>query len=373
MFFYQMVEKTRYRQFLYFLHRRKIHGIMPTGKSCSIDDPTFDITKGDVVHPCVRYFDEPFEGHRWWMVYTPLYGGNDSLENPRLCYADAKQGEAPTTWHYYCTIKERPISGYNSDPTLHYEDNRLFVFWRECNTPSTKSLGCKYATWGCFVKNKIVTYLPTAYLVEDNNNYKANGDFDRELSPTMIYKDGSYYAYAIHATITPKFIFHLPNIITSFIYHHNLFAIIKALGIYNEKKSHGIAIWKGSNIEAGNFKYKKTTNFKLSNRLYQPWHMDLFKTQTTIDSPLYAVVQTNVEFADICLAHCENGEDFSFYSKPLLTSDSIGMSGLYKPTALVVNNIFYLYYTVRDKKDNCLNKLFLTSMSWQELLEKLKS
>ena len=111
-----------------------------------------------LVHPCVRYIPEGFEGHQWWMVYTPYYGKTDGMENPRLCYADAEKGKVPTTWNFYCIIKDKPEKGYNSDPTLIFHNHKLYVFWREVETMRVKNLGYKKATFGCYVKNKEVTY-----------------------------------------------------------------------------------------------------------------------------------------------------------------------------------------------------------------------
>ena len=82
---------------------------------------------------------------------------------------------------------------------------------------------------------------------------------------------------------------------------------------------------------------------------------------------MYAVVQTSMKFADICLAWSDDGENFVFYRRPLLTCTTPGLEGLYKPTAIVSGKQFYLYYTVRDKQDCHLNRLYVASINWQEL------
>lgn len=132
---------TKYKNFLFQIHGRPIKGILSKGVPCTMEDPTPDKTYGDVVHPCVRYIPEGFEGHQWWMVYTPYYGKTDGMENPRLCYADAKEGEVPTTWKFYCIIKDKPEKGNNSDPTLIFHCNKLYVFWRENETDHAKDFG----------------------------------------------------------------------------------------------------------------------------------------------------------------------------------------------------------------------------------------
>ncbi len=62
---------TRYKNFLFRIHGRPIKGILSKGIPCTMEDPTPNETHGDIVHPCIRYIPEGFEGHQWWMVYTP--------------------------------------------------------------------------------------------------------------------------------------------------------------------------------------------------------------------------------------------------------------------------------------------------------------
>ena len=45
---------------------------------------------------------------------------------------------------------------------------------------------------------------------------------------------------------------------------------------------------------------------------------------------------------------------------------------MYKPTAGVVDSRFFLYYTAQDVDDRALNKLYLITMDFNELLKKLQ-
>ena len=67
---------------------------------------------------------------------------------------------------------------------------------------------------------------------------------------------------------------------------------------------------------------------------------------------LFAVVLTNKKHGDICLARSDDGRHFHLYKKPLITDGSFGMNGLYKPSAVVVNGIFMLFYTYLDRGDH---------------------
>ena len=84
----------------------------------------------------------------------------------------------------------------------------------------------------------------------------------------------------------------LPSVVKRIV---NIF--IKAfdvLGIWSQQKSYGIAIWR-SNSLFEQFTYERTVLFLNKNRLYRPWHLDLFD----YNDKRYAIVQTNQCNADV--------------------------------------------------------------------------
>lgn len=350
-----------YRRVLYRLCRRPETGVLSSWSPCQVEDPNAEQTFGDVIHPCVRFVEGGFEGHRWWMVYTPLYGGNAKMENPRLCYSDAAGEEVPTNWIYYCTVKDQPEIGYNSDPTLLFEGGRLFVYWRENYTPSTRSLGMSRATFGCYVENRQVHYLSEAQLLELNRNR------DKEISPTFLSFRGTPRAYAVHSRFCSKMMYHLPAVLSRCVYR--FLDYTEKLGFYSRFRCRGVSIWEGDSFEKA-FRYLKTVRFQGVNLLYQPWHMDLFFSPDNKPG-LYAVIQTSIHQPDICLAKSEDGERFRLYPLPLITEKTIGMTGLYKPSGVIVNNMFYLYFTACDNDNPRLNRLFVATIDWKDLLNRI--
>ena len=101
--------------------------------------------------------------------------------------------------------------------------------------------------------------------------------------------------------------------------------------------------------------------------------MDLFVApDKTGTRRLYAIVLTNDYEGDICLARSDDGERFRFFRKPLLTPQTVGANGIYKPTAIVADGVFHLFYTVRSPTDRRLNRLYVTSERWSDLLGRLK-
>ena len=350
------LKKIKYKVF-----GRSSEGLMAPGDLCHVEDPTFEQTHGDVLHPCVRFVEDGFEGHTWWMLYTPCYD-TPALENPVLCYADGPGNKPPKDWQYYCAIVGSPETGYNSDPTLSFCDGKCFVHWREYHTPRAHELGCCEATFGGVVENRTVRFHEVPQLMESAESQ------DREISPTFISLDGSSRAYAVHIRLREKAKSPLPGIqrlfgkIPAFLHRH---------GFFLRKRCRGVAIWNGPSL-TGQFTYSKTISFKNVSWLYDPWHMDLFVAPDKAGTrSLYAIVLTKNYEGDICLAKGDDGERFRFFRKPLLTPQTVGSNGIYKPTAVVADGVFHLFYTVRSPTDRRLNRLYVTSERWSDLLDRL--
>lgn len=355
----------KYRNFWGTIHGIPSTGTMQRGILCHIEDPTGESTYGDVVHPCVRYIEEGFEGHRWWMIYTPYYASNEKLENPRLCYSDAADGEPPVKWSFYCQIAETPETGYNSDPTMLFHNGQLYIFWRECFTSRTDLYGCHMLTIGCKIRKKHITYFTKPLMMEKSLTT------DREVSPNIIARNNIFRAYAIHIDWNPDYIYHIPNFIASKLYKYKLIYLMDSIGISHMNESHGVAIWDSKSLDQ-DFRYVCTIPFGNSSKLYQPWHMDIFIDSLT-QTGIYAVVLSRLRHGSICLARSEDGEKFYFFNKPLMTSKTAGLIGLYKPTAVQAENNLYLFYTAVDKQDDNLHQLFVTYTNWKKLMTKMDS
>lgn len=330
---------------------RSEYGIMSPGVLCAHTPFEEVINHGDVVHPCVRYIPEGYLGHKWWMVYTPYYASNDKTENPILCYGENETDEPPTHWIVKYQVQGQPLKGYNSDPTLIYDNGKLYVMWRENLTERCDKSGFVRATFGA--------------VVEDVSIGKVFGplvgtkDFeeDAEVSPTFIKTStGNYRCYAMHLRFHSPFISSLngmpKRIVTT------IADVLDLLGIWSQQKGYGMAQWSCDKID-GRYRLERTVKFTNCNRLYRPWHMDLFE----YNDKLYAIVQSNQCNADICLAESIDGIHFRMFTKPLMTNKTCGKAGIYKPTGDVINNQFFLYYTAQNPSDRKLNLMYLTSVT----------
>ena len=348
-----------YRSVQYAVCGRDKYGVMKPGQPCHIEPFKQEVNHGDVVHPCVRYIPEGYEGHCWWLVYTPYYGADASMENPILCYAESNEPIPPTDWKVYSEVKGKPENGYNSDPVLLYSKGQLYVFWREYGTEGCKKNGQEVGTFGGIVRDgKIVDEFGPVVWSDD-------AEIDPEVSPTLIKKGDGYLCLAMHLKFHSKWLKSRNDGVRLFV--RKFLSFTDMLGLGGEQKCYGIARWTSDEITKP-FSYQRTGKFANCNTLYRPWHMDFFEYA----GKMYAIVQTNQCNADLCLAVSADNEHFSFFKKPLITNATIGKLGIYKPTAGVVDGQFFLYYTAQDADNRCLNKMYIAEMSIEELLRILK-
>lgn len=102
-----------------------------------VPTPYWDGTDDDwsnhqATHPSVVQFDEPWNGYKYWMAFTPYPHNNELQENP--CVAVSNDGikwESPL--FLVNPIYDTPSGGYNSDTHIFYNSStdRVEVWWRE--------------------------------------------------------------------------------------------------------------------------------------------------------------------------------------------------------------------------------------------------
>lgn len=91
------------------------------------------------IHPKVLYFEQGWNGHRFWMAYTPYPQGNTDAENPCLAVSDdGANWECPAG--VTNPIAPTPPTGYNSDTHLMYNsaDNSLECWCRGFDRETNK-------------------------------------------------------------------------------------------------------------------------------------------------------------------------------------------------------------------------------------------
>ena len=351
---------AQYRKLQYFVCKRFHYGLMSPGTACTHTPYQDEINHGDVVNPCVRYIPDGYLGHKWWMVYTPYYSANDKTENPILCYGANEPELPPTHWIVAYQVQGQPEKGYNSDPTLIYDAGKLYVMWRENLTTRCDAYVFARATFCAMVQGNGIGEIHGPLVGT------TDAEVDPETSPGFIKEgDGKYRCLATHITFHSKTIKKLPIGIKRII--DPILLCVDLLGIWSQQKAHGIAQWSCNSID-GIYTLDRTVKFQNKNALYRPWHIDFFEW----NQKLYAIVQSNQCNADICLAESTDRIHFRLFKKPLMTNETCRKIGLYKPTAGVVDGLFFLYYTAQDLDNRKLNKLYLTTMDFNTLLMSLQ-
>jgi hypothetical protein len=243
-------------------------------------------------------------------------------------------------------VQETPETGFNSDPVIFHEAGKLWVFWREKETPMCHRLNIVSATVGVFTSDGSTFSIPGVFLTNNDP------DVDTELCPILLKIEGKYCFYASHYQFKPV------------------------------RKGLGIAIWEGSSLENPDFRYKETRKIKniytcdkykqlrIGNRLFfipKPlkhdiWHFDLFE----YSNKLYMI--SVAEWGDnIMLGVSEDFKHFRTNHKPLVNTHYSRQKYFYKPTGIVQDGMLHLFYTAKDESDHNRNIMFHAEINFQKI------
>ncbi|MEK3910892.1 hypothetical protein [Paenibacillus sp. FSL H7-0331] len=112
-------------KYQHMLYKGRVHQPIP------VVVPTYD-QSGQCVHPSVLYFPQAWEGHRYWMAFTPYPDGNDQLENPSVVVSDnGIHWTVPTGLSNPVVPSPGTTADYLSDPHLFVHDKQMYMIYRE--------------------------------------------------------------------------------------------------------------------------------------------------------------------------------------------------------------------------------------------------
>lgn len=314
------------------------------GQKCvvNIPDPKY---RDDVLHPCIRYVEEGYCGHHWWMVMSPFYGQDDTIENPILFYGDAElDGTPPLTWRFAEVVKDTPSSGYNSDPCLCFDQGSLWVVWREFRTDRVLKAGYNTAIYGVrydasFQRQEEI------FLGGESSNTELT-----DLSPIILKVDKKWVSHTMYV--------HLENSL----FRRGRIKLARFLGKRGSAHTAlGLRVKKADNLQ--DLKKADASLKSLQGNLIGllPWHFDLFFYQDRMFMLLFCQGEGN-----IYLAEYKAGR-FVVFDDPLLEQEVVSM---YKPTGVVMGEKLYLYYTDRnnpeDTKQHVLYRYFINISDYLE-------
>lgn len=306
---------------------------MQIGIKITADTPEPEKYFNDLIHPCVRYIPEGFAGHKWWMVASPYRGGDASIENPILYYGDSRVGDLPPLkWKAWGVISETPISGgYNSDPNLYFDGKGLWVFWRECFTESCFANKMARATFGVYSSDGI-TFGPKKFFAGETTTTE-----DSEMCPIVMDFGGKAKLYGVRHQFEPP---RLPW---------------------------GLSIWEIENNDLENNAFVKVKDVLPEYKKdFDFWHMDLFE----YENHLFCVASPGIA-NEVLIGISSDGENFKFWDKPLISTAATGRNYFYKPTALVHQGIFYMWYPIAEPGIVPLtSRIWMSEINFEELIQK---
>jgi hypothetical protein len=307
---------------------------MTIGEKLTAPTPQPDIYHDDLIHPCVRYIPEGFAGHKWWLVATPYYGGLSEIENPILYYGDSRPGNLPPlSYTATCIVAGNNVTGYNSDPCLYYDGKKLWIFWRENYTPACTAAGVTRATVGVYTKDGYTFSKKKIFAKEPSSTE------DHEMCPIVSEVNGKIKLFACHHMFTPQ---RIPL---------------------------GISIWDIENNDLENAEFTKTIDLLPKYKSgFDFWHFDIFTYKN-----MYYCVVTPENADQILLGESSDGLNFKFWDTPLISSAYTGANYLYKPSATVLNGIFYLWYPIQEPNSTPrTTRLWMSSINFETLLSILR-
>ncbi|MFD1402563.1 glycoside hydrolase family 98 domain-containing protein [Robinsoniella peoriensis] len=155
-------------------------------------------TNDQVTHPDVTVFDEPWNGYKYWMAYTPNKPGSSYFENP--CIAASNDGvnwefpaQNPVQPRYDSEIENQ--NEHNCDTDIVYDpvNDRLIMYWEwaqdEAVNGKTHRSEIRYRVsydginWGVEDETDVLMTGPT----DHGCAIATEGERYSDLSPTVVY------------------------------------------------------------------------------------------------------------------------------------------------------------------------------------------
>jgi hypothetical protein len=321
-----------------YFYKCSVHGI---------DNPKY---KNDVYHPCIRFIESGFAGHQWWMVQTPFYNSDDSIENPLLFYSDSIVYEGrlvPEKWILYDVVKDTHDSGgYNSDPYLYIEDNLLYVLWREYKTERVVKKGFCSALFSVAYDSALHKGFETFVLGSESDEHLM------DLSPILIKKGHEYNLLTISYSIDRR-----P--------YRKVRKLLNLLfpGFFPCKdQTNGVLSYASQNLFSP-FVYKDLIPFSDLGES-KPWHFDIISYG---ENDFLLIYDLN-DSKRLYLAYLDKTE-ILIKKEPILLNLP-QHSGLYKSTGVVFDDELLLFHTAcTSKSDPLKHELWISVLNLSNLIE----
>jgi hypothetical protein len=149
-----------------------------------LEIPTYD-NGGQPTHPKVLYFEDGWNGHKFWMAFTPWTNQDNRVENPCICYSDDGNNwsaDGISNPLAYAPTEDGAIVGYNSDAHIVMVGDTMECWWRTHYQSGSRA---GWLTISRRISTDGVNWTTAEELHETNDTFS-------NLSPVVIYEDGIY-------------------------------------------------------------------------------------------------------------------------------------------------------------------------------------
>lgn len=255
-------------------------------------------------HPKIIYFNNLWNGFKYWMVFTPYPYGDETKENPVINVSnDLKKWFSPKGIHnpldipLNCSIKQ-----YNSDTHLLFnnDSNQLELFWRYVNDVDNKVVIYRIKS-----NNGINWNRKEVFLKSDN---RKKLDF---VSPVINYDEKIYKIWYVN--------------------HKQIY--------YIEKNKN-------------NFTEPRRININYDNNYYT-WHIDLIYNK---EKNLYELITCGYKkkIRNMPLFYISSENNINWTTpikilKPCKEAYKFDSYSLYRSSLIYENGIYYLIYSAHNK------------------------
>lgn len=268
-----------------------------------LDIKTYD-GSNQPLHPKVLYFEEGWNGYKFWMTYSPLPNESEIFEDPCIAVSnDGVNWDVPTGGTNplaSLTKEQREANQFYNDPHL-VMNNGIMECWFGwyANGEDVKKSG-KYrmtSTDGVNWTSKEYMFNEMEYASEGNSSI---------LSQSLIFEDNMYKMWSINL-LTKKVIY-------------------------------------GESIDGRTWVNKRNIDIGYTDPNKQ-WHLDVMKS----DDTYYMVVYCHDE--NIIMSTSKDNITWT-KAKVILSSNTTAgtwdSTGLYRSSIVKVEDEFYLYYTGKN-------------------------
>jgi hypothetical protein len=267
---------------------------------------TYDGGQNQPTHPKVLFFKDGWNGHKYWMVYTP-YPNNDSFhENPCITYSDdGVNWNEDGISNPILSIPEEHRGSWYSDPHLVYipDTNTMELWVRYCSRGTD---GLENGWEGVY---RLTSTDGINWSDKEELYHTVDTSWASVLSPSVIYDEGKYKIWFIYQRSCLKYY---------------------------------------ESADGRNWQYIKDISNNIATLgSYKMWHFDMIKTEKGYE--FVCCYQVNGKFDK------NNYIGYSYsldndYFEPVIPILSNGPAGsfddleLYRPCLVKVNNKYRMYY-----------------------------